>query len=85
MPGPEASDKDVEILRRVALQPAPFVTVSDMVPDMSVGRRQTRNRLDQLVEDGLLNSRTVGTVNVYWLTDAGRQELADAGSGSAES
>lgn len=75
--GPTPSDNELELLRLVRLQPRPFATASDIEPDTSVGYKQTRNRLDQLVEDGLLNVRTVGRTNVYWLSDAGKERLAE--------
>jgi RIO-like serine/threonine protein kinase len=77
MPGPAPSDSDETVLRAVALQPFPFVTVSDVAPELSIQRKQTHNRLKMLVEDGLLMKRTVGTTDVFWLTPAGRQALAE--------
>jgi len=78
MPGPEPSDTDLELLRYVALRPEPFATASDIEPKTEVGYKQTRNRLDDLVEDGLLNVEMVGTTKVYWLSDAGRERLAES-------
>lgn len=78
MPGPEASDSDLELLRYIALRREPFATAKDIEPQTHVGRKQTRNRLDDLVEDGLLNVEMVGTTKVYWLSDAGRERLAEA-------
>jgi hypothetical protein len=79
MPGPERSDSDLEVLRAVALQPQPFATANDVEPRLSVGYKQTRNRLDQLVDErGWLLRRKVAGVNVYWLSDAGRDMLAES-------
>jgi hypothetical protein len=75
MPGPEPSDDELKLLRAVRMVPRPFATVKDIVPETSVGRRQTQNRLDDLVDEGLLNVETVGTTNVYWLSDEGLQRL----------
>jgi len=77
VPGPEVSDADVDILRYVRLHPEPFASARDMEPKTNVGYRQTRNRMDQLVEKGLLNVRKVGTVKLYWLTGSGKRALAD--------
>jgi len=74
-PGPDPSDEDIEFLKAVRMRPEPFATATDLAPDMQVGRRQTRNRLDQLVEQGFLNVETVGRTNVYWLTDEGKEQL----------
>jgi len=72
LPGPEPADDDLKLLRLIRLRSEPFATASDLEPDMEVGRRQTRNRLDDLVDDGHLNVQTVGRTNVYWLTDKGK-------------
>ena len=77
MPGPEASDPDVKLLRLIRLRQEPFATARDLEPDMSVGYKQTRNRLDDLVEAGCLKVETVGRTNVYWLTDRGSKRLAE--------
>lgn len=77
MPGPTVSDSDVEILRYVRLHPDPFASARDIEPKTTVGYKQTRNRMDQLVEKELLNMRKVGTVKLYWLTDRGKQALAE--------
>ncbi len=78
MPGPDAEDTADELLRHVRLRPDPFATAKDIEPKTSVGYKQTRNRLDQLVEDGYLNSRKVGNVKVYWLSESGKQRLAES-------
>lgn len=78
MPGPEASDTDLELLRYIALRREPFATAKHIEPQTHVGRKQTRNRLDDLVNDGLLNVEMVGTTKVYWLSDGGRERLAEA-------
>lgn len=76
MPGPEPSDKDLELLRYVKLQRGGFATAREVNDHTSVGYRQTLNRLDALADAGLLNVRTVGRTNVYWLTDEGDVALS---------
>jgi predicted transcriptional regulator len=46
---------------------------------MGVGYKQTRNRMNQLADDGLLNVKLVGTTKVYWLSDEGKAVLSDSG------
>jgi hypothetical protein len=70
----------MKILRLIRLQGKPFATATDLQPNMSVGRRQTKNRMDDLVDMGLLHVETVGTTNVYWLSDAGVARLASSDS-----
>lgn len=78
MPGPEAADPDIKLLRLIRLREEPFATARGLEPQISVGYKQTRNRLDDLVDEGYLKVETVGTTNVYWLTDAGCGRLAEA-------
>ncbi len=78
MPGPQAEDTTDELLRYIRLRPDPFATAGDIEPKTSVGYKQTRNRLDDLVEEGYLHSRKVGNVLVYWLSDKGEEQLADS-------
>ena len=82
MPGPEVSDDELELLHYVNIRPDPFVTAKEIDPYTTVGYKQTRNRLDDLVEDGLLNYRRVGNVNVYWLSDEGNRRLAESDVGA---
>ena len=77
-PGPEPSDDDIKLLRLIRLREEPFATKTDLVDNMEVGDKQTRNRLDDLVEKGLLKVDMVGTTKVYWLSDEGKGQLADA-------
>jgi predicted ArsR family transcriptional regulator len=75
-PGPTPSDTDQEVLRAVALIPKPFATAGDVAPQLTVGRKQARNRLNDLAEQCLLNVETVGSTKVYWLSARGREQLA---------
>lgn len=79
VPGPEPSDNDIKLLRLVVSQEGGFATAPEIVAHTDVGEKQTRNRLDDLSEDGLLKKRRVGSTNVYWLSDDGEAELASAG------
>jgi Mn-dependent DtxR family transcriptional regulator len=76
VPGPEPSDADEKLLRLVKTQEGGFATAPELEPRMSVGEKQTRNRLDSLVDSGLLKYRRVGSTKVYWLTDDGEEVLA---------
>lgn len=76
VPGPEPSDDSIKLLSLVKRQEGGFATAPEIVGDTEVGEKQTRNRLNDLYNDGLLNRRKVGSTNVYWLTDDGEAELA---------
>jgi len=78
VPGPEPSDDEEKLLTLVKSQEGGFATAPEIEPRTNVGEKQTRNRLEALTEKGLLNRRRVGSTNVYWLTDDGEEELADA-------
>lgn len=78
MPGPQPSDSTEKILRLVQAQEGGFATPPEIAPKMSVGEKQTRNRLDDLTNNGLLNRRKVGSTNVYWLSDEGERVLASS-------
>lgn len=78
VPGPEPSDDDIELLRYVRMRPEPVSSASDIEPKTDVGYTQTRNRLDQLADEGLLHVKKVGTTNIYWLTDEGLRALAES-------
>jgi hypothetical protein len=79
MTGPDPSDPPEKILHYVAVWDEPFVTAGDIEPKLTVGQKQTFNRLNALVDDGLLDSRTVGpNATLFWITDEGRELLADA-------
>jgi Mn-dependent DtxR family transcriptional regulator len=81
VPGPEPKDDDVKVLKLVALhQPEPFVQAKWIESDMEVGEKRTRQRLDELAEEGYLRRRKVGSVNLYWLSDDGRELLASSES-----
>lgn len=76
MPGPEPSDSIDKILRLVKSQQGGFATAPEIAPQMSVDEKQTRNRLDKLVDKGYLRFRRVGSTKVYWLSDDGERKLA---------
>lgn len=68
-----------EVCRVIALHPEPIVTAADVHETLDMTRAGARKRMDRLVEDGYLESKTIGAAGkVYWLTDAGRRKLNDA-------
>lgn len=77
MPGPDPADTEIDLLRYVQMTPYPFAKVEDVDEHTTVGYKQTRNRLDGLVDRGDLNVRKVGNVNLYWLSDNGSARLRD--------
>lgn len=69
-----------EICALIALHPEPVVTTGDLHEDLELTQRGTQARLERLVEEGYLDRKSVGANGVvYWLTDKGRDTLADEG------
>jgi len=77
VPGPRPSDDDITLLRLIQSCEGGFGTAREINPQTEVGYTQTRNRLDSLVDGGLLNRRKVGGTKVYWLTDEAERQLRD--------
>ena len=76
MAGRKRQITDQEILRAVALSPDPIVTAPELAAELGVSRQGLNPRLQQLVDSGALEKRSVGSrAAVYWLTDDGRQAL----------
>jgi DNA-binding MarR family transcriptional regulator len=75
MPGPDVADSDADFLRWVNETDKPFATPGDILKRASVKRAQVNTRLDRLVDQGKLKRQKVGSGKVYWLSDAGREEL----------
>lgn len=77
MTGPPPRISDEEILKLVALSPDPIVTAGEIAEKVDMTQQAVNKRLGQLVEDGVLNSRKVGSAaKVYWITEDGRAEIA---------
>lgn len=67
-----------EVCRVVALHPEPVVTAGDVYDTLEMTQAGARKRMDRLVEDGYLESKSIGAAGkVYWLTDAGKRLLND--------
>lgn len=81
--GRKKTISDQEILREIALSPDPIVTTSEIGDKIGMSPQGVYSRFVDLCEDGLIDSRQVGaSARVWWLTDAGRQELAAASTDS---
>jgi len=71
---PEISD--TELLREVYLSPDAIVTTGELADRTGYSRQAVNYRFQNLIEEGLLTSRDVGSrATVYWLTDAGERRL----------
>lgn len=78
MPGPPPKVSDREMLEIIRLHPDAVVTASDVAEETEYTSENVNERLKNLSERGLLRKKKVGSAAaVYWLTDAGKQYIAD--------
>lgn len=77
MTGPTPQVSDEEILKHVALSPDPIVTAGEIADLVDMTQQAVNKRLKQLVDEGYLNSRKVGSAaKVYWITESGRTQIS---------
>jgi DNA-binding MarR family transcriptional regulator len=70
---------DTDFLREIALSPDPIVTAPELAERMDYTRAEVHKRLNDLVEQGLVRKRDVGSrPTVYWLSEAGRRKATEA-------
>lgn len=72
--GKDVSDK--EILSAMQSISGPFVTSSELVEELPIGQNQVNNRLQTLYEKKLVDYKSVGRGNGWWITKRGKQFLA---------
>lgn len=77
MPSDFQSVPDVDYLRLFALSPDPILTAGELAEELPVSNQAVNSRLDRLEREGWIRSKKVGaSAKVYWLSEAGREELA---------
>lgn len=69
--GPEQKVTDSEILDCIQNVDKPFVVTNDVASAVDLSGTRARQRLDRLVEEGVLEKRKVGRSQIYWLSDLG--------------
>lgn len=76
--GREPRHSDGEILRFVVHARGPAVSTGEVRDEFGYQSASgARDRLDALVDQGDLATKSVGPARIFWLTDAGVQRLAD--------
>ncbi|WP_318257373.1 helix-turn-helix transcriptional regulator [Halosegnis longus] len=69
-PGPTPTDTDEDILDVLRNADDPVLTTTEVAEHLSIGRRATLNRLQDLQQDGHLQSKKTGAKStVWWLTE----------------
>jgi predicted transcriptional regulator len=78
MAGRDKTVSDAEILYYFAVSDKPVLNVSRLEDEIDMTRQGIYSRLEDLREDGYLESMTVGaSAKVWWLTEDGRQYVRD--------
>jgi len=76
-PGPDREVTDKEILEQLRKHYSPAMNASEIADEVDVSRQTVDKRLRNLEDDGLVNTRMVGRVRVWWLSDSGKRYLHD--------
>lgn len=66
MAGRKPTISDDEILDLFEQTSDPVLSTNEISKEIGLGRRGTFNRLDQLVEEGALRRKSVGSGYVWW-------------------
>ncbi|GAA0217430.1 MULTISPECIES: hypothetical protein [Halobaculum] len=75
--GPDPSHTKVDILRQFIETPDPVLFVSEVSEYFDKSDEWARGRMNELVEDGYLDSKKPGRrTRVYWITREGREYYA---------
>ena len=74
-PGPEREATNTQILRAVRNHYSPAVGASEVAERIEVSRQTVDRHLRDMDDEGLVNTRKIGRVRVWWLTDDGRLYL----------
>lgn len=65
--GRRPSVTDEEIIAIFETADEPVLTTAEVAEQLDIGTRATLNRLDTLLNDGILTSKNVGSGRVWWL------------------
>jgi DNA-binding IclR family transcriptional regulator len=77
--GPAKKWSDADLLFLVATAPEPFITATELTDRTGYTRENVRTRLNNLVESGYLEAKTVGaSAKIYWLTPTGRRRAPES-------
>lgn len=76
-PGPDREATDLKLLLAIRNAYAPAVGTSQIADELDVERQTADKHLRELADRGLLNTKMIGQVRVWWLHDNGREWLAE--------
>lgn len=76
----DLSDESAETLLVISLHADPVVTAPELADELNISPQAVNKRLNTLEDSKYLKSKKVGAAaKVYWLTDAGEEEVANTG------
>ena len=78
MAGRKETVSDDEILQIFVESPDPFLVTSEIADQLGFSNTGARKRLYNLAEQDYLDYKKAGNSPAWWLTDAGRDRLAEA-------
>ena len=81
-PGPERKVSDGELLVAIRNQYGPAAGTSEVADRVGVQRQTADKYLRDLEDRGLVNTRKIGQVRVWWLSDEGERRVALSGQSS---
>lgn len=71
-PGPDPTADRKSILKALALAYPPVLGTSDIAERTGVSRQAADQRLRRMADDGLVDTRKIGRVRVWWITNNGK-------------
>lgn len=74
-PGPDRQVTDMQILKELRNHYSPAMNAAEIAKELPVARQTIDKRLRSLADEGFVNTRKVGTVRVWWLSDDGKYLL----------
>ncbi|WP_436934979.1 winged helix-turn-helix transcriptional regulator [Halovenus marina] len=81
-PGPDPTVDPEEILRIIKLAYPPALGTADIADEIGISNQATARHLKRLQEDGHVDSRKVGQVRIWWITDEGERKIGSQSSDS---
>ncbi len=75
MAGRKPTVDDVDILKLFVLSSDPAFTASELTDELDMSRQGILKRLDGLDEDGFLESKFVGPIRIFWITEKGKRKV----------
>lgn len=76
--GPEERVSKERLLLEVFVHPDPALFASEIEPEVPITRQRINERLDKLEDEGLVYSKHASGRRIWWMTQSGREFVAEA-------